>query len=93
MPTPFPWLGEGDINAQKQITDARPLVNHSVEAAEPEHRVRQNPRSIVGFVSVRSRRRRRMEEMKRTGAIMNRANERFHLIGRIIRGERKVIYN
>ena len=33
------------------------------------------------------------EQMKKAKAILNRANERFCLMGRIVRGERKVIYN
>ena len=33
------------------------------------------------------------EQVKKAKAILNRANERFHLIGRVIRGERKVHYN
>lgn len=33
------------------------------------------------------------EKVKKAKAILNRANERFHIIGRIARGERKVSYN
>ena len=33
------------------------------------------------------------EKVKKAKAILNRANERFHIIGRIVRGERKVSYN
>jgi len=33
------------------------------------------------------------EKVKKTKAILNRANERHYIIGRIVRGERKVIYN
>ena len=33
------------------------------------------------------------EEVKRAKTILNRANERHYLIGRIVRGERKVAYN
>jgi phosphoribosylformylglycinamidine cyclo-ligase len=33
------------------------------------------------------------EEVKKAKAILNRANERHCVIGRIVRGERKVIYN
>jgi phosphoribosylformylglycinamidine cyclo-ligase len=33
------------------------------------------------------------EKVKKAKAILNRANERFHIIGRIVRGERKVHYN
>jgi phosphoribosylformylglycinamidine cyclo-ligase len=32
------------------------------------------------------------EKVKKAKAILNRANERFHIIGRIVRGERKVSY-
>ena len=33
------------------------------------------------------------EQVKKAKAILNRANERHCVIGRIVRGERKVIYN
>lgn len=33
------------------------------------------------------------EKVKKAKAILNRANERFHIIGRIVRGERKVSYS
>jgi phosphoribosylformylglycinamidine cyclo-ligase len=33
------------------------------------------------------------EKVKKAKAILNRANERHHIIGRIVRGERKVTYN
>jgi phosphoribosylformylglycinamidine cyclo-ligase len=33
------------------------------------------------------------EKVKKAKAILNRANERYHIIGRIVRGERKVSYN
>jgi len=33
------------------------------------------------------------EQVKKAKAILNRANERHCMIGRIVRGERKVIYN
>ena len=33
------------------------------------------------------------EEVKKAKAVLNRANERHHIIGRILRGDRKVIYN
>ncbi|WP_035349691.1 phosphoribosylformylglycinamidine cyclo-ligase [Edaphobacter aggregans] len=33
------------------------------------------------------------EKVKKAKAILNRANERFHIMGRIVRGERKVSYN
>jgi phosphoribosylformylglycinamidine cyclo-ligase len=33
------------------------------------------------------------EQVKKAKAILNRANERFHIIGRITRGERRVNYN
>ena len=33
------------------------------------------------------------EKVKRAKAVLNRANERHHIIGRIVRGERRVIYN
>lgn len=33
------------------------------------------------------------EKVKKAKAVLNRANERHHIIGRIIRGERKVTYN
>jgi phosphoribosylformylglycinamidine cyclo-ligase len=33
------------------------------------------------------------EKIKKTKAILNRANERHCIIGRIVRGERKVSYN
>ncbi len=33
------------------------------------------------------------EKVKKAKAVLNRANERHHIIGRIIRGERKVSYN
>jgi phosphoribosylformylglycinamidine cyclo-ligase len=33
------------------------------------------------------------EQVKRAKAILNRANERHHMIGRIVRGERRVTYN
>ena len=33
------------------------------------------------------------EKVKKAKVILNRANERFHIIGRIVRGERKVSYN
>ena len=33
------------------------------------------------------------EKVKKAKTILNRANERFHIIGRIVRGERKVSYN
>jgi phosphoribosylformylglycinamidine cyclo-ligase len=33
------------------------------------------------------------EEVKRAKAILNRANERHCVIGRIVRGERKVVYS
>jgi len=33
------------------------------------------------------------EKVKKAKAILNRANERYHIIGRIVRGERKVNYN
>lgn len=33
------------------------------------------------------------EKVKKAKAILNRANERFHIIGRTVRGERKVSYN
>ena len=33
------------------------------------------------------------EKLKKAKAILNRANERHHIIGRIVRGERKVSYN
>jgi phosphoribosylformylglycinamidine cyclo-ligase len=33
------------------------------------------------------------ELVKKTKAILNRANERHCIIGRIVRGERKVTYN
>jgi phosphoribosylformylglycinamidine cyclo-ligase len=32
------------------------------------------------------------EKVKKAKAILNRANERCHIIGRIVRGERKVSY-
>jgi phosphoribosylformylglycinamidine cyclo-ligase len=32
------------------------------------------------------------EKVKKAKAILNRGNERFHIIGRIVRGERKVSY-
>jgi phosphoribosylformylglycinamidine cyclo-ligase len=35
----------------------------------------------------------RAEEVKKAKAILNRANERFHIIGRITRGDRRVSYN
>jgi phosphoribosylformylglycinamidine cyclo-ligase len=33
------------------------------------------------------------EKVKKAKAVLNRANERHHIIGRIVRGERKVTYN
>jgi phosphoribosylformylglycinamidine cyclo-ligase len=33
------------------------------------------------------------EQVKKAKAILNRANERHHMIGRIVRGERRVTYN
>ncbi|GGA69986.1 phosphoribosylformylglycinamidine cyclo-ligase [Edaphobacter acidisoli] len=33
------------------------------------------------------------EKLKKAKAVLNRANERHHIIGRIVRGERKVTYN
>lgn len=33
------------------------------------------------------------EKLKKAKAVLNRANERHHIIGRIVRGERKVSYN
>ena len=33
------------------------------------------------------------EQVKKAKAVLNRANERFHIIGRIVRGERRVSYN
>jgi phosphoribosylformylglycinamidine cyclo-ligase len=33
------------------------------------------------------------EDVKKAKAVLNRANERFCIIGRIARGERKVTYN
>ena len=33
------------------------------------------------------------EKLKKAKAVLNRANERHHVIGRIVRGERKVTYN
>ncbi|HET6169171.1 MAG TPA: phosphoribosylformylglycinamidine cyclo-ligase [Terracidiphilus sp.] len=33
------------------------------------------------------------EKVKKAKAVLNRANERHHIIGRIVRGERKVAYN
>jgi phosphoribosylformylglycinamidine cyclo-ligase len=33
------------------------------------------------------------EKIKKAKAILNRANERHCLIGRVVRGERKVSYN
>ena len=33
------------------------------------------------------------EKLKKAKAVLNRANERHHIIGRIVRGERKVVYN
>jgi phosphoribosylformylglycinamidine cyclo-ligase len=33
------------------------------------------------------------EKVKKAKAILNRANERFSIVGRIVRGERKVSYN
>jgi len=33
------------------------------------------------------------EQVKRAKAILNRANERHHIIGRITRGDRRVTYN
>ena len=33
------------------------------------------------------------EDVKKAKAVLNRANERFSMIGRIVRGERKVLYN
>ena len=35
----------------------------------------------------------RAEEVKKAKAVLNRANERFHIIGRITRGDRRVTYN
>ena len=32
------------------------------------------------------------EQVKRAKAILNRANERFHVIGRIVKGDRRVQY-
>ncbi len=33
------------------------------------------------------------DKLKKAKAVLNRANERYHIIGRIVRGERKVTYN
>jgi phosphoribosylformylglycinamidine cyclo-ligase len=33
------------------------------------------------------------EQVKKAKAVLNRANERFHIIGRITRGNRIVTYN
>ena len=33
------------------------------------------------------------EKLKKAKAILNRANERHHILGRITRGDRKVTYN
>ena len=33
------------------------------------------------------------EQVKKAKALLDRANERHHLIGRIIRGDRRVTYN
>jgi phosphoribosylformylglycinamidine cyclo-ligase len=33
------------------------------------------------------------EDVKKAKAVLNRANERFHIIGRITRGDRRVSYN
>jgi phosphoribosylformylglycinamidine cyclo-ligase len=35
----------------------------------------------------------RAEDVKKAKAVLNRANERFHIIGRITRGDRRVSYN
>jgi phosphoribosylformylglycinamidine cyclo-ligase len=35
----------------------------------------------------------RAEEVKKAKAVLNRANERYHIIGRITRGDRRVSYN
>ena len=32
------------------------------------------------------------DKVKKAKAILNRANERFHVIGRVVRGDRKVSY-
>ena len=33
------------------------------------------------------------EQVKKAKAVLNRANERYHIIGRITRGDRRVSYN
>jgi phosphoribosylformylglycinamidine cyclo-ligase len=33
------------------------------------------------------------EDVKKAKAVLNRANERYHIIGRITRGDRRVSYN